>query len=216
MTKEEISGIMIYYYYVCKKKLWYYLHEIRMEAGNENVELGKLLDTSSYDRDNKHIMINGVINIDFLRGNHVLHEIKKSKSIEEASIMQVKYYLYYLHQREVTNISAKIDYPLLKQSITVELNDEDFPIIENVLTDILDYAASEQTPPKEETAICKNVLITTFAIFNERGYTWKKPIIFLQMEALPEKIIRYVLYQKMEINGIFRLRIFQIFTFFRK
>ena len=40
MTKEEISGIMIYYYYVCKKKLWYYLHEIRMEAGNENVELG--------------------------------------------------------------------------------------------------------------------------------------------------------------------------------
>ena len=93
MNKEEISGIMIYYYYVCKKKLWYYLHEIRMEAGNENVELGKLLDTSSYDRDNKHIMINGVINIDFLRGNHVLHEIKKSKSIEEASIMQVKYYL---------------------------------------------------------------------------------------------------------------------------
>ena len=136
MTKEEISGIMIYYYYVCKKKLWYYLHEIRMEAGNENVELGKLLDTSSYDRDNKHIMINGVINIDFLRGNHILHEIKKSKSIEEASIMQVKYYLYYLHQRGVTDISAKIDYPLLKQSITVELNDEDFPIIENVLTDI--------------------------------------------------------------------------------
>ena len=69
--------------------------------------------------------------------------------------MQVKYYLYYLHQRGVTDISAKIDYPLLKQSITVELNGEDFPIIENVLTDILDYAASEQTPPKEETTICK-------------------------------------------------------------
>ena len=76
-------------------------------------------------------------------------------SIVRRCIKQVKYYLYYLHQREVTDISAKIDYPLLKQSITVELNDEDFPIIENVLTDILDYAASEQTPPKEETAICK-------------------------------------------------------------
>ena len=55
----------------------------------------------------------------------------------------------------MTDISAKIDYPLLKQSIIVELNDEDFPIIEKVLTDILDYAASEQTPPKEETTICK-------------------------------------------------------------
>ena len=57
---------------------------------------------------------------------------------------------------------------------------------------------------KKRLRYAKNVLITTFAIFNERGYTWKKPIIFLQMEALPEKIIRYVLYQKMEINGIFR------------
>lgn len=29
-----------------------------MEAGNENVELGKLLDTSSYDRDNKQYRFN--------------------------------------------------------------------------------------------------------------------------------------------------------------
>ena len=126
-----------------------------MEWQNEDVAFGKLLDENSYKRDEKHINIDNVINIDFIRAKDILHEVKKSNKIEKASVWQVKYYLYYLHQREVTNISAKIDYPLLKQSITVELNDEDFPIIENVLTDILDYAASEQTPPKEETAICK-------------------------------------------------------------
>ena len=27
---------MIYYYFVCKRKLWYFCHEIRMEAENED------------------------------------------------------------------------------------------------------------------------------------------------------------------------------------
>lgn len=45
---SEITGIMVYYYFVCKRKLWYFCHGIQMEADNENVQLGKLLDASSY------------------------------------------------------------------------------------------------------------------------------------------------------------------------
>ena len=66
-----------------------------MEDENENVQLGKLLDENSYKRDDKHIEIDGIINIDFIHEKNELHEIKKSKSIEEAGIWQVKYYLYY-------------------------------------------------------------------------------------------------------------------------
>ena len=46
--KENITGMMVYYYFVCKRKLWYFCHEINMEAENENVLLGKLLDENSY------------------------------------------------------------------------------------------------------------------------------------------------------------------------
>ena len=42
--EERITGVMIYYYFVCKRKLWYFCHEIRMESDNENVMLGKILD----------------------------------------------------------------------------------------------------------------------------------------------------------------------------
>ena len=48
--KENITGMMVYYYFVCKRKLWYFCHEITMETENEDVLLGKLLDESSYKK----------------------------------------------------------------------------------------------------------------------------------------------------------------------
>lgn len=155
MHASEVTGIMVYYYFVCKRKLWYFVHGIRMEEDNQNVKIGKLLDETSYVRDNKHIMIDGVINLDFIKGHNVIHEVKKSKSIEEAGIMQVKYYLYYLHQKGLTDMKAKIDYPLLKQSISVELNEEDFPMMEEVIHNIILIANDEKVPAFVKDSICK-------------------------------------------------------------
>ena len=44
--EERITGVMIYYYFVCKRKLWYFCHELVMEYVSqiENVVLGNLLD----------------------------------------------------------------------------------------------------------------------------------------------------------------------------
>ena len=46
--EERITGMMIYYHFVCKRKLWYFCHEINMENENEDVMLGKLLDEGGY------------------------------------------------------------------------------------------------------------------------------------------------------------------------
>ena len=152
--EERITGVMIYYYFVCKRKLWYFTHEISMEAENENVILGKLLDESSYQRGEKHINIDNVINIDFIKEHRELHEVKKSRAIEEAGIWQVKYYLYYLKQRGVKGLKAKIDYPLLKKNLLVELTQEDEVQIEQIMYDI--NRMKEQTVPPEfsEEKIC--------------------------------------------------------------
>lgn len=122
---SEITGIMVYYYFVCKRKLWYFCHGIQMEADNENVQLGKLLDASSYSRDSKHVLIDNMINIDFIRDKNEVHEVKKSKAIEDAGIWQLKYYLYYLKNKGVNDVTGSIDYPLLKRKIHVELSEED-------------------------------------------------------------------------------------------
>ena len=80
--ENRITGVMIYYYFVCKRKLWYFCHEIRMEAENEDVILGKILDESSYSKNEKHINIDNIINIDFISEHKELHEVKKSKAAE--------------------------------------------------------------------------------------------------------------------------------------
>jgi len=153
--EERITGVMIYYYFICQRKLWYFCHDINMEEENESVMLGKLLDESSYKRDDKHININNIINIDFIKEHHELHEVKKSKAIEEASIWQVKYYLYYLKQRGVDDIRGKIDYPLLKKNLVVDLSENDIVEMERIISDILKIKRQDFPPMFSETRICK-------------------------------------------------------------
>lgn len=154
--EREITGVMIYYYEVCKRKLWYFYNEIQMEQGNDNVLIGKAIDEETYKRDKKHINIDNIINIDFIRSKGVLHEVKKSKKIEEASILQVKYYLYFLQKRGVYNIRGKIDYPLLKQSIDVELSDKDIEDINEILINIKNIVKASKAPRLDKKIICQS------------------------------------------------------------
>lgn len=153
---KPISGMMIYYYIVCKRKLWYFYNQIQMETESENVKIGKVLDETAYEREEKHINIDDVISIDFIKSKGILHEVKKSKKIEEAGIMQVKYYLYYLKQKGVEGIKGKVDYPLLKQSIDIELKDDDEKYIESVLIELKEIVNRPLPALLEKKRICKS------------------------------------------------------------
>ena len=153
-TEQKITGMMIYYYQVCRRKLYYFTHELRMEQNNEEVALGKLLDESSYSREKeKHITIDDTISVDFIRKGRILHEVKKSRAIEEAGVWQLKYYLYYLQQRGVTGLRGQIDYPQLKQTVQVELTEEDCKTLEKMLEEIqkiMNADLPEQTFPSRK------------------------------------------------------------------
>lgn len=152
---KNITGLMVYYYEVCKRKLWYFVNEIQLEENNSNVILGKLLEENTYTRDEKKINIDGVINIDFIRSKKVLHEIKKSNSIEPASILQVQYYLYYLEKKGLVGLKGILDYPLLKQTVEVNLTDEDRENLDNIIIGIKEILRKESPPALEKKGICK-------------------------------------------------------------
>lgn len=145
---------MIYYYFICKKKLWFSVNGISMESENENVQIGKILDEMSYSYERKHISINNEINLDFVKKSDIIHEIKKSRKIEEASIWQVKYYLYYLKKRGVDGITAKIDYPLLKKNIEIVLCEKDEIEIDNVILNIKKLLKEQLPPDTEKSKKC--------------------------------------------------------------
>lgn len=151
----QITGIMIYYYFICKKKLWYFLNQINMEQNSELVSIGKVLDESSYKKEEKGILIDNTINIDFIKNGAILHEVKKTKAIEEAGIWQIKYYMYYLEEKGVKNVEAKIDYPLLRETKEIKLDKDDKKILENVIKNIEELAKDAKVPSKINSKICK-------------------------------------------------------------
>lgn len=152
---KDITGLMVYYYEVCKRKLWYFVNEIQLEENNSNVILGKLLEENTYTRDEKKINIDGVINIDFIHSKKILHEIKKSNSIEPASLLQVQYYLYYLEKKGLIGLKGILDYPLLKQTVEVNLTDEDRENLDNIIIGIKEILRKESPPALEKKGICK-------------------------------------------------------------
>ena len=152
---KDITGLMVYYYEVCKRKLWYFTNDIQLEENNSNVILGKLLEENTYTRDEKKINIDGVINIDFIRSKKILHEIKKSNSIEPASILQIQYYLYYLEKKGLVGLKGILDYPLLKQTVEVNLADSDRENLENIIIGIKEILGKESPPILEKKNICK-------------------------------------------------------------
>ena len=152
---KGITGLMVYYYEVCKRKLWYFVNEIQLEENNSNVILGKLLEENTYTRDEKKINIDGIINIDFICSKKILHEIKKSNSIEPASLLQVQYYLYYLEKKGLIGLKGILDYPLLKQTVEVNLTDKDRENLDNIIIGIKEILRKESPPTLEKISICK-------------------------------------------------------------
>lgn len=79
MTENDVTGMQIYYYYVCKRKLWYFSNELTMESENENVKIGKIIDETTYKNKKKHILINNTINIDYIQNTDYCMKLRKAK-----------------------------------------------------------------------------------------------------------------------------------------
>lgn len=84
-----------------------------------------------------------------------MHEIKKSNSIEPASLLQVQYYLYYLEKKGLIGLKGILDYPLLKQTVEVNLTDEDRKNLDNIIIGIKEILRKESPPTLEKKGICK-------------------------------------------------------------
>lgn len=126
-----------------------------MEKQSDMVYLGKLIHESSYEREKKEIDIDDTIRIDFIGRDGVIHEVKKSDRVEEPHIWQLKYYLWYLKQKGVEGVTGKINYPKLRKTLDVFLEDDDSRKIESILTEIQEIVESKIPPKAEKMKLCK-------------------------------------------------------------
>ncbi len=151
-----ITGTHINYYFVCKRKLWLFSSGIQMEQTSDTVLMGKIIDAGSYERKEKAIDIDESIVIDWLdEKSGVIHEVKKSDSMEEAHRWQVLYYLWYLKQKGVEGLKGEIDYPKLKQKVTIELTPDDEHRMLGIHEAIETVVNAEKPPDKNTKKFCK-------------------------------------------------------------
>lgn len=145
----RFTGTQINYYFVCKRKLWFFSHNMELEAGSDLVVLGKLLHENSFKQKSLKEIEIGRIKIDFFERTKEVHEIKRSRKIENAHIYQLLYYLYYLEKNMNVNAKGILHYPLLKKKKEVILTKENKSELQRILVDI-DNIIKQQKPPEAE------------------------------------------------------------------
>jgi len=152
----SVTGVMMNYYHVCQRQLWYFAHHIEMEHESDLVLLGRLVHEESYARDAKEMLLDGRIRLDRITRDGVVHEVKKSNKVEQAHLWQLKYYLYLLKRRGIDGIRGRLDYPRLRRTVKVELTPEDETAIEEKIRAIHALVARPAPPKMKRRRICRS------------------------------------------------------------
>lgn len=153
---KRITGVMVYYYFVCKRKLWFFTNDLNMEQNSELVGIGRLIDETSFSREKKSILIDETINIDFLKDWKVVHEVKKSRKLDEAAKWQLKYYIWVLRNKGVKIEKGILDYPLLRKREEIFLTPQEEKELMEVLEQINNIINLDLPPSVINKKYCKN------------------------------------------------------------
>lgn len=167
----HINATLINLYHVCHRELWLHAHGIRMEHTSDIVAEGKLIGETTYlDRARKftEIEIDGV-KIDFYDArDKVVHEVKKSASVEKAHIAQVQYYLYKLLQKGIEGATGVIEYPKSKQrEVVTALTESDVAQIKGWEEDVKSIIAMPNCPNVIRAKICRSCSYFDFCYSTE-------------------------------------------------
>jgi len=150
----KVSGIKIYYYFICKRKLWLFDKNICMEARNDRVLQGLVVHQESYKKEkNKELLIDNLIKVDIIDKNYI-KEVKISSKMKKADRIQLLYYLYYLKRLGI-NRRGTLNYVKEKTVERVELSEEDEKLIENSLQNINVFLKEKYPPRPEKFPYCK-------------------------------------------------------------
>lgn len=215
----KFTGSQINYYFICKRKLWFFSHNIELEPESDLVKLGRLLHENSYKRKMKEVQIDR-IKVDFLenkrvqgvgeeisdaptnetpalssvtsgtsssqqidaagkvsgrsdqfieRGDNsatsvgsgqkeiVIHEVKRSKKMQDAHLYQLLYYMYFLRRNYGVNVShGVLHYPLLKQNLDVPLSEDRIKQVEEAIRGIASVNAEPRPPEAVMKGYCRS------------------------------------------------------------
>jgi len=158
-----ITGNLINAYYICRRKLWLFAHEINPYSENPCMEIGSLIGEESYKREKKEIQV-GRMKIDLMKkedGAIVVAEIKKSSSGKDAAKMQLLFYLYQLRNNGI-EAKGELLIPREKKKIPVELTEELEKVLLEDMKQIREIITQDVPPEAKKIKFCRNCAYNDF------------------------------------------------------
>lgn len=153
----RITGLMVQYYHVCRRELWFMSRGIDIDRGTVNIRKGARVDEESYRDQKRSFQIDGRIQIDMLDDGKIM-EVKVSSALEKPPKMQLLYYLWYLENVYGVDRKGVLAYPEERKRENVQLTAETTEQIEETIRGIIDVVTSDSPPPLEKKSYCDSCL----------------------------------------------------------
>lgn len=150
-----VGGVEVNYFFICKRKLWWYTHGLGMEHTSDLVSMGSFVHEESYPRKKKEYLIDSLVRIDFVDEGEI-HEVKLSQAAEKAHRYQLLYYLYFLKHRGVKVQRGYLNFPKSKRVVEVALVPEEEARIEEILQEIQAIRRQSSPPLATHTKFCRS------------------------------------------------------------
>lgn len=152
----EVNGTLMWYYSICKREVWLISRNITPDERDTNIDIGRFISETTYGRNKKEIEF-GNVKFDVLlqaKNELVIGETKKSSKFQEASAMQLLYYLRILKKAGI-NARGVLLYPEEKKRVEVELTEEKIQMLDKMEREIASIIKCDTSPPVIKNRYCK-------------------------------------------------------------
>lgn len=159
--KTPITGLMVQYYHVCKRELWFMAKGIDIDRETPNIQRGTHVDQTSYSGSRRSFMIGNRIQLDLLESGEVM-EVKVSSTLEKPARMQLLFYLWYLQEIHDIEKDGILAYPTERKREPVRLDESATAEIEATIRGILDVVSRDAPPELNTKPYCGSCLYQDF------------------------------------------------------
>lgn len=155
MEKENILGVMVQYFVICKRELWFYINQINMNYNNDDISIGKAIHEKSYSRENKEIRVDNMV-FDFIKDNDglTIFEIKKSSRLTIGAKYQLYFYLYNLRFVE-PNVKGVLVYPKERKKEELVLDEKIIEEMDEIIEGIIEVSNLKTPPVVKNNPYCR-------------------------------------------------------------
>ncbi|ACM58849.1 CRISPR-associated protein Cas4 (plasmid) [Halorubrum lacusprofundi ATCC 49239] len=155
--RVRVTGLLVQYYHVCKRELWFTSRGIDIDRSAANIRRGTHIDETSYRDNRRSFQINGRIALDMLDSGEVM-EVKASSTLEKPARMQLLYYLWYLDRILDIQRDGVLAYPAERTREEVSLTEDNAAAVEETIRGIIDVVESDSPPTLDKKPYCDSCL----------------------------------------------------------